>query len=60
MRGRDLAAEYESRWPETGCSESQKEERMERVLLKEDKRTHRLSMRNRGIIVPRLPWKEAA
>ena len=59
--GRDLAAEYERRYPETGCSDSQKEERMQRLLFKEERQTLRRTGRNRGIVVPALPWqKEAA
>lgn len=56
-----LAERYERLYPETGCSEAQKEERMERLDFKEEARALRRTSRNRGIIVPRLPWvKEAA
>lgn len=56
--GRDLAAEYEKLYPETGCSDAQKEERMQRLLFKQERQTLRRTGRNRGIVVPALPWKE--
>ena len=51
-----LAGEYEKRYPETGVSEAQAAERMERIALKEDRASHKLTHRNRGIVVPDLPW----
>jgi hypothetical protein len=61
VRGRDLAAEYERRYPETGVSEAQKQERMERILHREERSTGLRTHRSRGIIVPHLPWvKEGA
>lgn len=61
MARRNLAAEYEKRYPDTGCSDAQKEERMERIIFKEERSSLRRTGRTRGIIVPRLPWlKEAA
>jgi hypothetical protein len=56
--GRNLAAEYERRYPDTGCSEAQKEERMERLLFREDKQALRRTTGTRGIVVARLPWLE--
>jgi DNA primase len=56
--GRNLAAEYERRYPDTGVSEAQKEERMERLLFNEDKQALRRTTGTRGIVVPRLPWLE--
>ena len=57
MRRRNLAAEYEKRYPDTGCSEAQKTERMERILFKQDRSSHSRTGRNRGIIITRdLPW----
>ena len=52
MRRRDLAAEYERLYPDTGCSAAQKQERMERLLVKQR------PGRRRGIIVPALPWRK--
>lgn len=52
------AQRYEQRFPETGCSEGQKEERMERLDFKDEVRAGRRSNRNRGIVVPALPWLE--
>lgn len=51
-----LADQYEKRFPETGIPEAQKEERMERMLFKDDRRSLRRTMRSNGIVVPRLPW----
>lgn len=53
-----LAEQYEKMYPNTGCSEAQKQERMERLNFKEEARTLRRTGRNRGIVVPRLPWVE--
>lgn len=55
-----LADRYERLYPATGCSEAQKEERMERLDFKAERQSLRRTGRNRGIIVPALPWKEAA
>ena len=51
-----LAERYEKRYPDTGISEAQKEERMERLVFKEEGRSPRRSKRARGMIVPELPW----
>lgn len=53
-----LADQYEKRYPGTGASEAQKEERMERMLFKEEKRSLQRTSRNRGLVVPRVPWHE--
>lgn len=52
------AQAYEERYPATGIPEAQKEERMERLSFKEERQTFHRTTRNRGIIVPRLPWRE--
>lgn len=52
------ADRYEKRFPGTGCEENQKEERMERMDFKEEARALRRTSRNRGIIVPELPWQK--
>lgn len=59
-KGRDLAAEYERKYPGTGCSEAQKEERMERLILKQERALHHRTGRARGIVVPRNIGKAAA
>ena len=51
-----LAEQYEARYPDTGIPEAQKEERMERELFKHERRSLRRTSRNRGIVVPELPW----
>lgn len=48
---------YERLYPDTGCTESQKIERMERIIFKDDRSSGRRTGRNRGIIVPALPWQ---
>lgn len=53
-----LAEQYEKRYPETGIPEAQKEERMERILFKDEARSLRRTGRTRGIIVPELPWQK--
>ena len=52
------AQAYERMYPATGIPEAQKEERYERLSFKEERQTYRRTSRNRGIIVPALPWKE--
>lgn len=51
-----LAEQYEKLYPETGIPEAQKEERMERILFKNERGSLRRTGRNRGIVVPDLPW----
>jgi hypothetical protein len=46
------AGRYERRYPETGCSEAQKEERMDRLDFKDEAAAGRRTMRNRGIVIP--------
>ncbi len=53
-----LAERYEALYPDTGISEAQKEERMERELFKAEAKRGSRSNRNRGIVVPELPWKK--
>ena len=57
---RDLAADYEKRFPDTGCTAAQKEERMERLIHREERQALRRTNRTRGIVVPALPWKGAS
>lgn len=52
------ARRYESLYPDTGCPEAQKEERMDRLDLKREKQELRRTTRNRGIVVPALPWQD--
>jgi hypothetical protein len=49
--------EYERRYPETGVGGAQKQERAERLAFKTERQTHARTGRNRGIVVPDLPWK---
>lgn len=51
-----LADEYERRYPGTGVGEAQAAERMERIRFKEERQTGIRTGRNRGIVVPALPW----
>lgn len=52
------AEQYERRFPETGISDAQKEERMDRLAFKEERRSARRAGRNRGVVIPRVPWHE--
>lgn len=54
------AQRFEARYPGTGCPEAQKEERMDRLDFKEEVRAGRRTTRNRGIVVPALPWQRDA
>lgn len=56
----EKAEAYERRYPGTGCSEAQREEREDRLRFKEERRTDRRTSRNRGIVVPELPWLKEA
>lgn len=49
------ARRYEARYPETGCPEAQKEERIERIDHKEEVRDHRRTGRTRSVLIPALP-----
>lgn len=55
---RDWAGEYERLYPGAAGSDAQAEERMQRLAHKAERREHRRTGRTRGIVVPRLPWKE--
>lgn len=46
------AQRYEQLYPETGCPEAQKEERMDRLDFKSEAQAGRRTTRNRGIVVP--------
>lgn len=52
-----LAERYEKLYPETGCPEAQKEERMQRIDFKRERAEHSRTGRNRGIVVPDLPYR---
>lgn len=51
------ADQYERRFPDTGISDAQKQERMERLSFNEERQALRRTSRTRGIVVPELPWK---
>lgn len=53
-----LADQYERRYPGALEDTSHKEERMERLLFKEEAQSGRRSNRNRGVIFERLPLDE--
>lgn len=55
MMGGNLAERYESMYPDTGIPDAQKQERMERLLHKQEARQGRRAGRTGGIVVPRLP-----
>lgn len=53
-----LADQYESRYPGALADEAQKQERMERLLFKEEQQTLRRTGRTRGVVIGRLPVDE--
>jgi hypothetical protein len=56
----ELADRYDARHPGIDISSAQKEERQERAEFREERRTLQRTTRNRGIIVPDLPWLRGA
>jgi len=52
------ADNYERLYPETGVGEAQAQERMERKVFKAEPGQHLRTGRNRGIVVPRIPYLE--
>jgi hypothetical protein len=46
------ADKYEALYPQTGCSEAQKEERYDRLTFKAERQTGRRTVRNRGVVIP--------
>lgn len=54
----NLADRYEKRFPGTGCSEAQKEERMERIDFRNEAGSLQRTSRTRGVVIPRIPWHE--
>lgn len=56
--GRDLASEYDTKYPGVEIPAAQKEERMEREIFKSERVTDRRSNRNRGVVFTRLPLDE--
>lgn len=53
-----LADRYEARFPGAVSDEAQKQERMERLLHKEERQSLRRTTRNRGVVIPALPVDE--
>ena len=52
------AQRYEQRYPGTGASEAQKEERQQRDDLKEAKRTDHTTSKTRYFTFPSIPWHD--
>lgn len=52
------AKEYERLYPGAIADESQRAERGERLAFQEERQTLRRTTRQRGVVVPSLPWKE--
>lgn len=52
------AARYERLYPDTGCPDAQKEERMQRIDFKQERANHSRTSRNRGVTFFRIdnPW----
>ena len=57
MPTKPSAQDYENTFPDTGCSDAQKQERAERRAFKAERINHGRTGRNRGIVVPDLPWQ---
>ncbi len=53
-----LADQYEKRFPGACSDEAQKQERMERILHREERDSLRRTNRNRGVVITRLPVDE--
>jgi hypothetical protein len=53
----DLIRRYDNRYPGVDISDAQTVERQQRIDFKSERRTHGRTGRNRGIIVPELPWR---
>lgn len=51
------AEKYERLHPGASSDESQRAERWERLAFKEERQTGRRTGRNRGVVIPDLPWK---
>lgn len=54
-----VAQRYERLYPATGCSEAQKEERMQRIDFKSERSSLRRTSRTRGIVIPDCPYTRA-
>lgn len=52
------ASEYERLYPGATPDESQRAERMERITHRQERDAHRRTGRQRGVVIPALPWKE--
>lgn len=58
MGAESQAERYERLHPGAVRDTGQKAERMERLDFKEEAKSLRRTHRNRGIVVPPLPWKD--
>lgn len=56
MGAREKAEKYERLYPGATSDDSQKVERMERMDFKDEVYSLRRTNRNRGIVVPAVPW----
>lgn len=52
------AQRYERLYPGTGISDAHKQERMERIDFKEERKQLKRTSRNRSFVVPALPWHD--
>jgi hypothetical protein len=52
------AQRYERAYPGTGIPEAQKQERQERMDLKEAKKSHHATARTRLFTFPNIPWHD--
>lgn len=52
------AAQYERLYPGAASDEGQRAERMDRLAFKEERQSHRRTGRQRGVLIPALPWRD--
>lgn len=52
------AAKYERLYPGAAADEGQRAERWDRLAFKEERKTGRRTGRNRGVVIPDLPYRK--
>lgn len=50
------AQAYEALYPGAVSDEGQRAERMERISFKDERDAHHRTGRQRGVVIPELPW----
>lgn len=52
------AQAYERLYPGAVADEGQRAERMERISFREERDAHHRTGRQRGVVIPALPWRK--